>query len=232
MTNIPNEILWIIFVIFDLTVAVLIYKKFGRLGLYGLIVMDIILCNIQVIKQVNMFGLSATLGNLLYASIFFATDLLNEVHGRKEAQRAVAFGFIFLILSMVVMQIALMFKPNESDFIQPALVQIFSFFPRVVIASLVAYLISQFHDVWAFNFWKRLTNKRHLWLRNNLSTMVSQLIDSFIFCTIAFWGEFPTNVFIEIIVTTYIFKWIIAAADTPFLYWAIKTGKKETGDLI
>ena len=232
MINIPNEVLWIIFVIFDLTIAVLIYKKFGRLGLYGLIVMDIILCNIQVIKQINMFGLSATLGNLLYASIFFATDLLNEVYGRKEAQRAVVFGFIFLVLSMVVMQIALMFKPNESDFIQPALVQIFSFFPRIVIASLIAYLISQFHDVWAFNFWKKLTNKKYLWLRNNLSTMVSQLIDSLIFCVIAFWGKFPTNVFIEIVLTTYIFKWIIAAADTPFLYWAIRTRKKEVGDLM
>ncbi len=232
MINIPNEVLWIAFVIFDLTIAVLIYKKFGRLGLYGLIVMDIILCNIQVIKQINMFGLSATLGNLLYASIFFATDLLNEVYGRKEAQRAVVFGFIFLVLSMVVMQIALMFKPNESDFIQPALVQIFSFFPRIVIASLIAYLISQFHDVWAFNFWKKLTNKRHLWLRNNLSTMISQLIDSLIFCVIAFWGKFPTNVFIEIVLTTYIFKWIIAAADTPFLYWAIRTRKKEVGDLM
>jgi len=229
----PNEVIWILFILFDLTIAVLIYKKFGRLGLYGLIVMDIILCNIQVIKQVNMFGLSATLGNMLYASIFFSTDLLNEVYGRKEAQRAVVFGFIFLVLSMVVMQIALMFKPNESDFIQPALVRIFSFFPRVVIASLIAYLISQFHDVWAFNFWKRLTNKRHLWLRNNLSTMISQLIDSLIFCTIAFWGVFPTNVFIEITVTTYIFKWIIAAADTPFLYWAIRTKKKEkVGELI
>jgi len=232
MINIPNEVLWIIFVIFDLTIAVLIYKKFGRLGLYGLIVMDIILCNIQVIKQINMFGLSATLGNLLYASIFFATDLLNEVYGRKEAQRAVVFGFIFLVLSMIVMQIALMFKPNESDFIQPALVRIFSFFPRIVIASLIAYLISQFHDVWAFNFWKKLTNKKYLWLRNNLSTMVSQLIDSLIFCVIAFWGKFPTNVFIEIVLTTYIFKWIIAAADTPFLYWAIRTRKKEVGDLM
>lgn len=233
MINMPNEVIWILFILFDLTIAVLIYKKFGRLGLYGLIVMDIILCNIQVIKQVNMFGLSATLGNMLYASIFFSTDLLNEVYGRKEAQRAVVFGFIFLVLSMVVMQIALMFKPNESDFIQPALVRIFSFFPRVVIASLIAYLISQFHDVWAFNFWKRLTNERHLWLRNNLSTMISQLIDSLIFCTIAFWGVFPTNVFIEITVTTYIFKWIIAAADTPFLYWAIRTKKKEkVGELI
>jgi hypothetical protein len=228
----PNEILWILFIIFDLTLAVFIYKRYGRLGIYGLIVMDIILCNIQVIKQIDMFGLSATLGNILYASIFFSTDLLNEVYGKKEAQRAVAFGFIFLVLSMIVMQIALLFKPNDSDFIQPALVQIFSFFPRVVIASLIAYVISQFHDVWAFNFWKRLTNKRHLWLRNNLSTMVSQLIDSLIFCTIAFWGEFPTKVFIEIIITTYVFKWFIAAADTPFLYWAIKMRKKEAGELV
>jgi hypothetical protein len=227
MINIPNEILWALFIVFDLTVAVFIYKKYGRMGLYGLIVMDIILCNIQVIKQVDMFGFSATLGNILYASIFFTTDLLNEVYGKKEARRAVIFGFVFLVMSMIVMQIALLFKPNESDFIQSALMRIFDFFPRVVLASLVAYLVSQFHDVWAFNFWKRLTKKRYLWLRNNLSTMVSQLIDSLIFCTIAFCGKFSTQVFMEIVLTTYIFKWIIAAADTPFLYWAIKLRKKE-----
>jgi queuosine precursor transporter len=223
----PNELIWFLFIIFNLSVAVLIYKRYGKIGLYGLIAMNIVLCNIQVIKQVDLFGLSATLGNVLYASIFFSTDLLNELYGKDEAKRAVVFGFIFLIISMVVMQIALEFEPNENDFIQSSLEQIFSFFPRVVLASLTAYLISQFHDVWAFNFWKKLTKKKHLWLRNNLSTMVSQLIDSLIFCTMAFWGLFSLSNFMQIVFTTYILKWIIAAADTPFLYLAVKISKKK-----
>jgi len=90
--------------------------------------------------------------------------------------------------------------------------------PRIAFASLVAYVASQNHDVWAYHFWKRKTNGRFLWLRNNASTMVSQLIDSVVFCVIAFWGAFPFAVFLQILATTYLFKWLVALFDTPFIY--------------
>jgi queuosine precursor transporter len=76
------------------------------------------------------------------------------------------------------------------------------------------------HDVWAFHFWKEKTNGKMLWLRNNASTLVSQLIDSTIFCLIAFYGVFPTAVLVEILITTVIFKAIVSVLDTPFIYLA------------
>ena len=99
---------------------------------------------------------------------------------------------------------------------------IFGFMPRVVLASMAAYLVSQWHDVWAFNFWKKKTGGRFLWLRNNLSTLVSQLLDSVIFCVIAFVGVFESGVWVQILVTTYVFKVIVAVLDTPFIYLARK----------
>ena len=93
-------------------------------------------------------------------------------------------------------------------------------YPRIVIGSLLAYLISQLHDVWAFDFWKVRARGRFLWLRNNASTMVSQALDTVIFCSVAFWGLFELSDFFQILFTTYVLKFVVAAADTPFIYLA------------
>ena len=215
-----NELLWFCFMLIDFTLALLLFYRFGKIGLYALIVLDILLCNIQVMKTVEMFGMVATLGNILYGSIFFATDVLGELYGKEEAKRGVWLGFAALIIGTIVMQFAIRFQPDKSDFIQPSLVQIFTFLPRITVASLAAYMVSQLHDVWAFHFWKAKTKGRHLWLRNNASTWVSQLIDSLIFSAIAFWGVFSFDVFVQICLTTYLFKLIVALIDTPFIYAA------------
>jgi hypothetical protein len=97
---------------------------------------------------------------------------------------------------------------------------IFSLMPRLAFASLTAYLLSQHHDVWAFHFWKdKYPAHKHLWIRNNASTMVSQIIDSAVFVLIAFYGVFETKVLFEVFITTYFLKFLVAAADTPFVYW-------------
>ena len=227
-----NELLWILFLLLDLSFTVVVFKVFGKGGLLALIAADIILCNIQVTKIVQLFGLSMTLGNILYGSIFLATDILSELYGPKEARKGVLVGFFFLFFMTGVMQVALLFKPDPSDFINEHLKAIFGLMPRIALASVVAYLISQYHDVWAFQFWKKLTQGKFLWLRNNLSTMVSQAIDTLVFCGIAFFGLFPAKVFLEIVITTYIMKWIVAAVDTPFLYLVKKLaqGREEIAE--
>ena len=222
----PNEIIWLILTLVDFAALLFVYRFFGKEGLYAAIAISIILCNIQVLKIVELFGLTATLGNILYGSIFLATDILNEKYGKKAAQKGVWIGFYAIIFATIIMQIALVFKPAEGDFIQPALKQIFDFLPRVAIASIVAYAVSQFFDVWLFNRLKMITSGQKLWLRNNISTMISQLIDTLVFCFIAFWGVFSQQIFIEIAITTYLFKWLVAVLDTPFIYLA----KKFRGD--
>ncbi|MFV0422786.1 queuosine precursor transporter [Oleidesulfovibrio sp.] len=215
-----NEILWIGFALLDLTLALALFRFFGRAGIYGIIVFNLLLCNIQVLKTVTLFGMTTTLGNILYAGVFLATDMLSEFYGRKEAQRGVLLGFTVVVMATIYMQIALMFTPAADDFAQPHLSAIFGVLPRLAIASIAAYLTSQMHDVWAFEFWKKKTEGHFLWLRNNASTLVSQMIDSAVFCLIAFWGVFPTPILLEIMLTTYIFKGVVALLDTPFMYIA------------
>ncbi|ACV67840.1 queuosine precursor transporter [Desulfohalobium retbaense] len=216
----PNELLWIGFALLDLSLVLLVFRLFGRVGLYGLIVFNLVICNIQVLKTIHLFGLTTTLGNILYASIFLSTDLLSEFYGKKEAQRGVLLGFCCLILATLYMQIALQFAPGPNDFAQPHLAAIFDFMPRVALGSMAAYLLSQWHDVWAFHAIRAKTGERWLWLRNNASTLVSQLIDSSVFCVIAFWGVFPFSVWLEILLTTYLIKALTAGLDTPFIYLA------------
>jgi uncharacterized integral membrane protein (TIGR00697 family) len=118
------------------------------------------------------------------------------------------------------MQLALLFQPAADDFAQPHLAALFGFMPRIALGSLAAYLVSQMHDIWIFHIIKERTGGKHLWLRNNLSTMSSQLLDSLVFCSIAFLGLFPMNVWWEIVISTYVIKLAVAALDTPFMYLA------------
>lgn len=214
----PNELLWFLFIIVDFSMALIAIYFFGRKALFVIIAVDIVVCNIQVLKTIEIFGMVATLGNILYGSIFLATDLLGEAFGKKEAQRGVWLGFFALLFMTISMQFALLFKPDQSDFIHQSLKNIFGLVPRVAFASLIAYLVSQFHDVWAFHFWRDKTKGKHLWLRNNASTWISQAIDSAVFVLIAFYGVFETNVLVSILLTTYLIKVIVALLDTPVIY--------------
>jgi uncharacterized integral membrane protein (TIGR00697 family) len=230
-----NSLLWVGFIFLDLGLVTLIYRFFGKTGLYVVIVASIIAANIQVVKTVAIFGLVATLGNVVYGSIFFATDILSEIYGRKAARRGVWFGFIGMALMTLWMQLGLMFIPHASDFAQGSLVTIFGLMPRIAAGSVTAYLVSQHHDIWAFLFWKNKTQGRFLWLRNNASTMVSQAIDSVVFCSIALWGVFDAVTWREILLSTYLLKLVVAAIDTPFLYLAKRLSpvvlRKETASL-
>jgi len=216
-----NEIYWLVMLLVNFLLILSVYQIFGKNGLFVWIPISTIVANIQVIQTIELFGYVATLGNIVYASSFLVTDILSEKYGKKEAQKAVWIGFFSVISMTVLMWLALRFMPiNEamSQETYKSLTSIFSFMPRIVLASLSAYLLSQLHDVWAFHFWKVKLKEKHLWFRNNMSTMISQLIDSAVFTVVAFWGVFSTEVLIEIGATTYLLKWLVAAADTPFVY--------------
>ena len=223
-----NDVLWILYVLLDLGMAVVMFRLFGKKGLFATIVVAAVLSNIQVVKLVDIFGFTNAIGNVTYASIFFATDMLSEIYGKKEARKGVWLGFASIIIMAVYMQLLLLFKPSQFDIMQPHLKAIFSLTPRIALGSVIAYLISQNIDVTLFHFWKKLTKGRFLWLRNNGSTMISQFVDSVVFITIAFWGVFPIHVFVSILLSCYFLKWLIAAIDTGFIYWgrswAIKMG--------
>ena len=221
--NLSNELLWLLFIVIQFSLLVLSYKLFGLTGLYVWIGFAIVAANIQVIKMVDLYGIHATLGNVMYGSIFLATDLINEKYGRKKAQKAVYIGFMMMIAFTIITQVALKFTPNEFDFANDALLTIFELLPRITIGSLVAYIISQSLDVMIFDKIKHKFGKdNQLWIRNNGSTLISQAVDTSIFTVIAFLGVVPANVFFEILWFSYLIKVITSVVDTPFVYWMRK----------
>jgi hypothetical protein len=229
-----NEVYWGILLLVNFTVILLMFRFFGREGLAVWMGVCVIAANIQVMKTIEILGVTATLGNIVYASSFLITDILSENYGKRAARRVVYFGLAVIIGFTLLMNLALLFDPAADDFAHESLEVIFGFLPRIAAASLVAYLVSQLHDVWAYAFWKRrFGGVRSIWIRNNLSTMVSQLVDSLVFTTVAFAGVFSFGIFAEIVLTTYLLKVVVAAADTPFVYlatWWVRRGKVAAGD--
>lgn len=226
-----NEILWFLMLVINFLGILFVYKRFGKLGLFIWVPISTILANIQVVLLVNLFGFETTLGNILYAGGFLVTDILSENYGEKEAKKAVNLGFFSIIITAIIMKIAVSFTPSSieggiENF--KSLKLIFDFLPRILFAGLVAYGVSQHHDVWAYRFWKkRFPDTKHIWVRNNFSTLTSQIIDNLIFTVIAFWGIYPLEVLVQIFTVTYVMKFIIAVADTPFVYLANYLKRKE-----
>lgn len=210
------------FVIVNFALFLVCFRLFGKRGLYTWIGLATVLANIQVVKTIEVFGIVMTLGNTIYASIYMTTDLMNERYGTKEARKAVWFGFFTLIASTVMMQMALAFRPQETDIAQASLKTIFGLAPWVAGGSLAAYLVSQTLDVFLFSRIKRRFSKRNqFWIRINGSTIVSQFIDSLVFCSIAFSrAGYPFDVWLQILLTTYVMKFILSVASTPILYIA------------
>lgn len=220
-----NEWLWILLLFVNFGMVILAYRLFGKTGLYIWTALAVILANIQVMKTIEIFGLVTAMGNIIYSSLFLVTDILNEKYEKKDAQRSVWIGFFILLATTIIMQITLYFTPDASDTLSPHIVAIFGFLPRIALASLTAYLLSQLHDVWLFAKLKKAWNGKRLWVRNNISTIFSQLIDNTVFTLIAFYGIFSWQIMFEIFITSMILKIIVAALDTPFIYLA-KSFKK------
>lgn len=230
-----QDLLWVTTVLLDLAVTVLMYRIFGRQGLLACIVLAILLANLQGPKLTTILGFQTSLGVIFYSGIFFATDLLSEKYGRMQANRAVIIGFAVSVIAVLMLSIALEFQPTTdpetaamSNDIQNAFATILNFTPRFVFGSLLAYLISQTFDVWFFHFIKKRTHGRHLWLRNNLSTMSSQIIDTLIYSLVVWWGVVELSTAIQLGIVKYGFKLAIAAFDTPFIYWARSWPHRET----
>lgn len=216
-----NELLWLAMLAVNFLSILISYRLFGKSGLFAWVALAAVVANVQVVKLVDLFGTTATLGNIVYAASFLVTDILSEIYGKRQAQKAVYIGLFSLVVMTVLMNLALAFAPAQDDFAQKSLSVIFGFMPRIAGASLLAYMISQTHDVWAFEFWKnRFPANQLLWLRNNASTMASQFIDSSLFTLLAFWGVYPLEILMEIFWTTYLLKWVVGVADTPFIYLA------------
>ncbi len=222
-----QELLWLTTLVLDLAATITLYRLFGKTGLQVAIATAIILANLQGPKLTVIFGVETTLGVIFYSTIFFATDVLSENYGKAEANKAVRMGFAVSIIVLVMLSLALMYQPSDrpntaafSNDIHNAFATILDFTPRFVLGSLLAYFVSQSFDVWAFHKIKSITGERWLWLRNNLSTMFSQVLDTTILMLVAWWGTVDLITALKLGAAKYVFKLIIALIDTTFIYWA------------
>ncbi len=202
-------------------VMVLMYRCFGKQGLIAWVAIGTIIANIQVIKTVDIFGISATLGNVMFASIYLATDILNDIYGRKVAKRAVWLGFSSTLVMIIVMQMSLHFIPAPEDISQKALSTIFDLVPRIALGSIIAYIIGQHVDVFIFSMIKKVfQSDKTFIIRAYGSTVLSSIIDTALFVTIAFIGTLPASVVFEISITTYVLKLVSTIFNVPFGYIA------------
>ncbi len=187
-----------------------------------LFVSSLLLANILAAKIIVVGELVLPAAIILYPFTFLFTDVVAEVEGKKSASSLVMAGFYLSIFMVVVILAGRLLPPAGFWRHQEAYTVILGSTPRIVLASMIAYLISQNHDVWAFHWWRKKTAGRHLWLRNNLSTIVSQLIDSVLFIGIAFWGKVPPATIGVMILSQYVVKVGIALLDTPICYLMVR----------
>jgi len=190
----------------------------------------LLVANIISVKLISIGGWVVPAGIIAYPLTFLFTDVIAELYGKRVATRVIWIGFGANILMVLLVFGGRLLPPAPFWEGQPAYESVLGMVPRIVLASMIAYLISQHHDVFAFHFWRQKTKARFLWLRNNASTMVSQALDTGVFITIAFWGVVPAGILTNMLLSQYIIKLAIAAGDTPFCYlmvWLLKKKVKQ-----
>ena len=194
--------------------------------LLGIFIASLVTCNLIANKFVTVnlgfkvFIVSA--GILPYPLTFLVTDLISEIYGQKKANMVVFSGFVASIFVLSFLWLGAQFNSIPNSIVDDSTYNaVFQNAWRLITASMVAYLFAQFIDVRVFHFWKKLTNGKHLWLRNNGSTIASQLIDTTLVISILFVGVWDTNQILSAIIDGWIFKMLIALLDTPIIYVVI-----------
>lgn len=209
-----NEILFILGALITLALP-MIAARFGLTALQITAVFLSVTTAIITIQLMPIFGFITSAGLIAFASIFLTTDLISESYGRKKGFQTVAYCFIANILILIIGTIAANLNGINPD-ATTALQTIFSFVPRLLAGSLIAFAVSQTIDVFLFHKFKQKLKGKHLWLRNSGSTIISQAIDSAIVTIVAFAGIVP-NLF-EFFIVAYLIKVAISLLDTPFCY--------------
>ena len=230
-----NELLLLFSVVFIFGAALLSYHLFGKAGLIVVSACASILANIEVCILIDAFGMEQTLGNVLFAVTFLVTDILSENESKRDARLAVWLGVFASAFFLVLNQSWLMYTPSPNDYVMPAVQIFFGSTPRLLLASLSVYALSQAFDVWLYHRWwawseKHLGNKRAcLWLRNTGSTLVSQLINTVLFTVLAFWGTYDFPTIVSICASSYVIFIATSLLDTPAVYLARHL--KESGKI-
>ena len=217
-----NTLLLFAGMVLAFTALVMVRKYLGASGVIGYMGVATIVANIMICKSVNILGLSATLGNVMFASNFLATDILTECYGVKEARKGVLFAIVSAVGFLVATQLMLLFEPNEIDIAQESMRNLFTLTPRITLASVALFALSNIADVSLYEYMRKKSNGKRMWLRNNVCTILCNGTENLLFYLIAFLGVFGWNDILSMSLTATVIEIVIALCDTPFLYWAKK----------
>ena len=194
--------------------------------LSGIFIASLVTCNLIANKFVTVdlgfkvFIVSA--GILPYPLTFLVTDLISELYGQRKANLVVFSGFVASMFVLLFLWLGSQFEAIPSSIVNDLTYNsVFQNAWRLIAASMFAYLFAQFIDVRIFHFWKKLTNGKHLWLRNNGSTIASQLVDTTLVICILFVGVWEADQIKSAIIDGWLFKMLMAFIDTPIIYGAI-----------
>lgn len=221
-----NELIIVTSVFFIFAAALLFFKLFGFNGLAAFTVLATLLANIEVLILVKAFGIEQTLGNVLFSSSFLLSDIASEIYGKERAQKIVKIGILANIFFVLITQSWLLYTPSSNDHMFENIRKVFSSTPRLIVAALTVYAISQLLDVWVYHkIWSKTTAKTGdpkamLWLRNNGSTLISQFVNAVLFTFMAFYGVYDFPVLIDILLSSYMIFIALAFLDTVFIYIA------------
>lgn len=232
-----NEFLFFVSIVICFSGVLIMKKMLGKTGLFVWIGLATMLANIEVCKSIELFGISGvSLGNVTFGSVFLATDMLNENYGYNEGKKGAYIGLCSSIIFLIVTQLDLLFIPSAIDISHSSMASLFALSPRVTVASVVLFFIASLVDVWVFEKIKQKTNGKHLWLRNNVSTIISNCGENFIFYIIAFLGIYSFKECIIFGLTASLIEIIVGLLDTPFIYLSkkqiIKPSKEQINEQV
>lgn len=197
----------------SLVVSNLIFKKFFYWNFFGI------------------YRFEISVGILPYPITFLITDSISEIYGRKKANQVVTLGIFASVFSLLIILIADAVPPTSwSPIGDDVFSNVFGSTTIAVAASMMAYLLAQYIDIYIYHFWKKLTKGKYLWLRNNFSTFSSQFVDTFtVVSLLSIFGELEWDLFWGLLLSGFLFKALIALLDTPFLYLIVYIFRKKFG---
>ena len=208
-----------------------IYMVLGALFIASLVVSNLIFQKFFYWDFFGLYTFEISVGILPYPVTFLITDIISEVYGKKKANLVVTTGIFASFFSLLIVYAADAVPATAWSPIDNSLFEkVFGATAIAVFASMVAYLLAQYIDIQLFHFWKRLTKGKHLWLRNNFSTFLSQFVDTFsVLFLLCSFGKIDWELFGGLLLSGFLFKVLIAALDTPFLYAAVYGLRKLFG---
>ena len=217
-----NEGLLFVEIVIVFTLLLLAQRIFGKAGVLAWIPLATVTANSLTLKNVCLFGMNTAAGSVMFASTFLATDILTECYGVKEARRGVLMGLCGAVMFVVCSQIVLCYIPSPIDYASDAMNGLFVLNLRVSIASIAMYLVANMADVFLYEGLRRKTGGSKMWLRNNLSTIVCNCAENFMFVLLGFYGVYDFGQCMNIAWSISIIEAIVGICDTPFLYAALR----------